>query len=172
MSAALPAWMPELIDTNGSWEEILNRLYGVFARDFKIGRPKFKGLPVWWNRRSEDDNSPEEGFWHLITREDTQTGTRILDTPRAKRLAWCRATIDHCGESEVQLFDYREGDGKVRTYLWVTDADYVVILEKKFRRKKLVAYLLVTAFCLDGPSRRRAMQRKYDNRIPEMQSPP
>jgi hypothetical protein len=172
MSESIPGWMPDLIDTNGTWDEILARLYAVFQRDFQNGRPIFRGLPVWWDRRFEGGDPHEEGFWHLVTRDDKETGERLLETPRAKRLAWCRATIDHCAGREVLTFDYVEGDGKVRTYLWVRDADYVVILGKTFRKRKAVAYLLVTAFCLDGPSRKRAMQRKYDNRVQEMHSPP
>jgi hypothetical protein len=167
MSEVLPGWLPELIDTNGSWDEIRSRLYAVFERDFRQGKPKFKGLPVWWDRRFKDDDPHEEGFWHLVTRDDKQRGERLLETPRAKRLAWCRATIDHCREAEVLVFDYVEGDGQVRTYLWVKVADYVVILGKALRKKKTVAYMLVTAFSLDGPSRRRAMQQKYDNRVQE-----
>lgn len=166
MNEGLPGWLPDLTDTNGTWDEIRTRLYDVFERDFKKGQPKFKGMPVWWDRRFEGDDPHEEGFWHLVTRDDKQTGQRLLETPRAKRLAWCRATIDHCGEAEVLAFDYLEGDGRVRTYLWVKDADYVVILGKVIRKRKVVAYMLVTAFFLDGPSRRRTMQKKYDNRLP------
>ena len=91
---------------------------------------------MWWDRRFKDDDPHEEGFWHLVTRDDKETGERLLETPRAKRLAWCRATIDHCGEAEVLVFDYLEGNGKVRTYLWVKDCDYVVILEKASRRRR------------------------------------
>jgi hypothetical protein len=100
-----------------------------------------------------------------VTRDDKQTGERLLETPRAKRLAWCRATIDRCGAAEVLVFDYLEGDGKVRTYLWVKDADYVVILERTLRKRKAVAFMLVTAFPLDGKSRRRAMEKKYEKRV-------
>jgi len=167
MSEALPGWIPGLIDTNGSWDEILTRLYSVFEKDFKIGKPKFKGLPVWWDRRCERGDPHEEGFWHLVTRDDRQTGDRLLDTPRAKRLAWCRATIDHCGAAEVLVFDYLEGDGKVRTYLWARSADYLVVLEKAVRKGKPVAYSLVTAFVLDGPARIRAIRGKYENRVQE-----
>jgi hypothetical protein len=62
-------------------------------------------------------------------------------------------------------FDYAEGSGKVRTYLWLYQCDYVVILEKVVRRGKSLAFMLLTAFPLDGASRRRAMQRKYENRV-------
>ena len=62
------------------------------------------------------------------------------------------------------VFDYEEGNDRIRTYLWVHEADYVVILEKRERSGRINAYSLVTAFVLDGPSRKRDMQRKYDNR--------
>jgi hypothetical protein len=60
---------------------------------------------------------------------------------------------------------YLESGNKVRTYLWLEVSDCVVILEKTTRRGKDVAYFLVTAFHLDGASRRKAMRRKYDNRV-------
>jgi hypothetical protein len=130
------------------------------------------GKQVWWDRRCKGGDPHEEGFWHLTTREDKRAKERFLDPPRAKRLGWCRAIIDHCYEAEVLNFDYLEGDGKIGTYLWLRDFDYVVILEKKPTRSYGDVYWLVTAYVLDGPDRRRAMQRKYDNRIQEMQSPP
>ena len=166
MSDMLPEWLPELIDTNGSWDEILGRLYSAFDTDFKKGRPRFNGLPISWDRRCLEADPHEEGFWHLVTREDKQSGDRLLDTPRAQRLRWCRALIDGSASPDVLVFDYLEGKGKVRTYLWGHGFDYVVVLEKRVKQRKAVAYSLVTAFCLDGPSRRRAMQRKYDGRIP------
>lgn len=166
MSGALPDWLPDLIDTNGSWDEILGRLYGVFERDFKHGSPSFNGPPIWWDRRCLDGDPHEEGFWHLVTRDEKTTGDRLLDTPRAQRFAWCRAVIDNSDQADVLVFDYEEGHGKVRTYLWGHQFDYVVILEKRLKKGKAVAYSLVTAFCLDGPSRRRDMQRKYDYRRP------
>lgn len=96
---------------------------------------------------------------------DAASGERLLDSPRAKRLAWARATIDHAESDDVVVFDYEEGSGRVRTYLWVNDQDYVVILERQNRGHRQ-GYFLVTAFSLDGPSRRRAMEKKYQNRRP------
>lgn len=122
MSGDLPRWLPELIDTNGTWDEILERLYAVFKSDFTNGRPKFNGLPIWWDRRRLDGDSHEEGFWHLVTRDDKASGGRLLDPPRAKRFRWCRAAIDHEAEPDVLVFNYEEGNVKVRTYLWFTSA--------------------------------------------------
>ena len=172
MSKAVPEWLPELIDTSGSWEEILGRLYSVFEKDFKNNRPTLQGKQVWWDRNFKDGDPHEEGFWHLVTREDKETRERLLDTPRAKRLAWCRAIVAHCQEAEVLFFDYLEGGGKIGTYLWLKNYDYVVILNKKPTRRFGEVYWLVTAYVLDGASRRKALQKKYDNRVQEMQSPP
>jgi hypothetical protein len=166
MSGALPDWLPELIDTDGKWNEILERLYAVFEIDFKTGGPRFDGLLVRWDQRRLEGDSREEGFWHLVTRDDKDVDGRLLDTPRAKRLRWCRATIDHSAQPDVLVFDYLEGNGKVRTYLWVHEHDYVVILEKVIRKGKCIAFFLVTAFLLDRPSRVRAMEKKYKNQIP------
>lgn len=165
MSSSLPGWIPALVDTDGSWDEILDRLYAVFEQDFKVGRPTFKGLPIWWDRRFTDGDSHEDGFWHLITKDDPSSGDRLLDTFRAKRLRWCRAIVDNHTDASVLVWDYLEGSGKVRTYVWVEQSDYLVVLEKQLRKGRGVAYFLVTAFHLDGESRRRATRRKYDNRV-------
>lgn len=164
MTISLPDWLPELLDTNGSWDEILQRLYTVFTSDFVTGDPSYEGLPVWHDRRKLDGDPHEEGFWHLVTMKDRNTGDRLLDTPRAKRLRWCRATIDNGSPPDVLVFDYEEGGGQLRRYLWIHECDYLVILEKRKPGGKDKAYMLITAFYLDGPSSKRRIQRKYDER--------
>lgn len=164
MSHTPPSWLPELIDRNGSWDEIRDRLYAVFTADFIHGHPRYEGLPVWHDRRKLDDDPHEEGFWHLVTKKDRDTGDRLLDTSRAKRLRWCRATIDNANPPDVLVFDYEEGNGKIRRYLWLHECDYLVVLEKRARGGVDRAYSLVTAFFLDGPASKRRIQKKYDNR--------
>ena len=163
MSGPLPEWLPEQIDTNGTWEGILFRLHEVFDQDFTLGQPRYSGVPVWWDRHRMVGDPYDRGFWHLITREDKSSEDRLLDPPRAKRLRWCKATIINSTPPDVLVFEYEEGKGKIRTYLWVQQADYLVILEKQQQKTKPV-YFLVTTFVLDGPSKRKDIQRKYDNR--------
>ena len=79
-------------------------------------------------------------------------------------MAWARAVIDNAHTDDVAAFEYEESRGRVRTYLWVKSGDYVVILEKKSRSQSDI-YFLTTAFSLDGPSRRRAMEKKFQNRL-------
>lgn len=155
----MPAWLPELCETDGVWDEVLCALYAVFRRDFPDDPPMLDGCPVWWDRRVLDRF--EEAFWHLITRENQKTGERLFDPRRAERLAWCRAIIRNCADPAVKRWRYRAGSGQIRVYLWLEAHNYVVVLEPR-----RAVYVLVSAHHIDGDSRRRNLQRKYDRREP------
>lgn len=158
-----PVWLPEMISVDGTWEDIITRLYKVFDRDFNKGNPHLKGIPVWWDRRMTDGSIYEEGFWHLISRNDERTGDRLLDPRRAERLPWCKPTIEHTDDSAVKLWDSLEGRHK-RTYVWLEHHDYVIVLKKRRQRIGEVAFL-ITAYHVDGPKRRESLRRKYNERI-------
>jgi hypothetical protein len=157
-----PQWLPETVSVNGDPHEVFAMLYAIFDADFRSATPKFRTMPVWWDRRVVD--APyEEGFWHLITRTDYCTGERLMDFRRAERLPWCGPTITNCGDGCVKVWDYDEDDGRVRTYVWLEPHDYVVILEKKAKRVGTVAFL-VTAFHLDGNQKRENLRHKFQKR--------
>jgi len=155
----LPPWLPHILNLDGAWENALKILYKVFDNDFIKGKPDYLGCSVIWDNRKLDGKY-EEGFWHLISKEDYESGERYADYRRAERLPWCAPTICICPEVAVTSWDYREGSGKVRTYLWLRSWDYVVVLEKLKN-----PYLLVTAYYVNGASTRRKLEKKYDNRI-------
>jgi hypothetical protein len=134
-------------------------LHAVFTRDFTVGRPCFRGLRLWWDRRSGTDGY-EEGFWHLISRTDERSGDRVPDYRRAERLCWCKPLIEHADEPGVVTWN-ADHQGKVRSYLWLQEEDYVVILA---HRAGDVA-MLVTAYHVDGESTRRKLKRSYDSRL-------
>ena len=159
-------WLPDLIKVEaGSWAEDLKQLYAVFRNDFVSGGPRYEGLPVWHDRRILDGKY-EEGFWHLVTQDYSKTKVRSPDLLRASRLRWCRATIDNSKPPDVLVFDYEEGNGKTRRYLWVHEFDYLVILEKRSKGGVDRAYSLVTAFSFENDaSYRKTTQRKYDQRV-------
>lgn len=167
MTNTPPGWLPELIEVDaGRWAEDLKRLYSVFRNDFVTGGPRYEGFPVWHDRKKSDGEF-EDGFWHLVTNDYKKTGDRYPDLPRARRLRWCRATIDNSKPPDVLAFDYEEGNGKIRRYLWVHEWDYLVILEKRSKDGQIRAYSLVTAFSFENDkSYRRTTQRKYDQRVP------
>lgn len=160
-----PHWLPELFQTSGEWETVRTALYGVFTQDFIIGRPRFRTLPVWWDRRILAGEQYEEGFWHLITREEHSGGDRLFDPRRAERLPWCGPSIVRVEETCYLVWDYKEGDGSVRTYVWYEGGDYLIVLQRRLFRLGEVAFL-ITAHYIEGEGRRRSLRKKYDKREP------
>jgi hypothetical protein len=39
----MPEFLPPILDLRGTWEEILERLYAIFYRDFKRGTVHHRG---------------------------------------------------------------------------------------------------------------------------------
>jgi hypothetical protein len=158
-----PAWLPNIVSVNGEWQAVLRKLYAIFENDFVKTGCHFTGMPVWWDRRKLAGDIYEEGFWHLITKEDKSANDRLLDPRRAERLPWCKPTIENCHDGEVKVWDYRESKREIRTYVWLENWDYVVILRKRPQQKGTIAFLL-TAFHVDHESTRKGLRRKYANR--------
>ena len=153
-----PIWLPSLIDTDGVWEEVLKRLFRVFKKDFITDGCRYDGLSVNWDHRKVD--SPyEEGFWHLISKDDQITKERLFDPPRAKRLPWCKPCIENNQDDTVKVWETRR-KGRIQVYIWLENYDYVVILQKRSR-----AVFLMTAYYIVGKSSRKKMRAKYNQRI-------
>jgi hypothetical protein len=158
-----PAWLPEILSVDGDWKDLLERLYAVFEHDFKHGRPRLNEFEVWWDRKKRDETGYEEGFYHLIEREEKVTMRRLFDPRRAECLSWAAPTINNSNDTEVKVWDYREADGKTNTYVWLHQWDYVIILRKKAMRVGPVVFL-VTAFHVDGDRKRRHLRRKCEKK--------
>lgn len=116
-------------------------------------------MRLWWDMRKDVDGY-EEGFWHLISRTDQGSGDRVPDYRRAERICWCKPLIEHVDEPEVTTWN-ADHQGKVRSYLWLQEEDYVVILA--YRASDIA--MLVTAYHVDGESTRRKLRRSYDSRL-------
>lgn len=158
-----PEWLPEKVDTNGEWGEVLKRLYQLFQIDF-IGPGCYHlGRAVWWDNR-KIDGEYEEGFWHLITRGNDAVGHRLFDSERAECLPWCRPCLVNAPDVALKIWDYRESDKRVRTYVWLENHDYLIILQKRSSRQGEI-FFLVTAFSVDGNDTRRKLEKKYENRM-------
>lgn len=160
----IPDWLPPMLTLSGTWDKIVSSLYAIFERDFKQGKPKFQHYMVWWDQRVLSGQHYEEGFWHLISRDDKSSGGRIPDFRRAERLPWCAPVITRSNDSAINVWNYQESRGEIRTYVWLENWDYCVILEKLRQHAKAVA-MLVTAFHVDGPSQRRSLRNKFAKRV-------
>ena len=112
---SLPSFLPEMLNLDGEWESILEKL------------------------------------------------GRIPDYERAKRLPWTKPTIENHSNPVIKSWDYGEGNGRIRIYLWLENYDYVVILERnRGRRKHLL--ILITAFYVEE-YKKKDLQRRYEKRI-------
>lgn len=160
----MPAWLPDMVSLDGIWKEVLQKLYSIFTIDFKNRKVYYKNMEVWHDNRILAGDKYEEGFWHLISRTDNSTGDRVTDNRRSERLPWCRPVIENSADSAIKEWDNLEGRGKTRTYIWLEKNDYVVILERRKKRKGDIMFL-ITAYHLDGDSSRKKMNNKYNNRL-------
>jgi len=158
-----PGWLPKALTLADMWEKDLPVINAVLDRDFRNGSPEFDHLPVWWDRSIRGEHGLEDGLWHLISREGEMTIVRGYDVARANKVPWCAPCLFFQGESVCTVWQYGER-GRVRTYVWVKPLDYCIVLEVREQRKGRIAWL-VTAYHVDGTSRRRNLQRKWDKRI-------
>lgn len=170
-----PVWLPAAIPFTGDWKVFVETIYAVFTRDFKDQRPRFRAKPIWHDRRVlADGDEKEEGFWHLVTQDkwvwNPQTRRkekeRLPDLDRAGRLPWVRPIIEHETAPDVRAWDYDEATKSgiaVRTYVWLTDYDYVVVLEKQARAKGDI-FQLITSFHVSYESKRRDLESRYERR--------
>lgn len=151
-----PDWLPEMLLLNPWTEDIL---YEVFQNDFIHSQPRYRSYKVWIFPDKTDGK--ETVFLHLITREDIKTRKRFPDVMRSARLPWVRPLIEHPDESEIIDWDYLEGSGKIHTYVWLKEHDFVVIM----KRYKDGTRRLVTAHYIDYPNKKRKLASKYKKRI-------
>lgn len=154
-----PEFLPSRAETNGDWTVVCDSLYAVYQADFCRSPVEHFGTRVFRDRRIlPDGQGKEESFWHLITCDDKTVGERLFDPGRASRLPWARPLIVAEAREEVVVFDYEEGNRRLRRYVWLKDDDYVVVLEHKGDR-----LFLVTAYFIDYEGKRRQLERRAKN---------
>jgi hypothetical protein len=159
MMTTKPAWLPDMFPVNPWTEQTFDLLYAIFRRDFIESQPCYRGCTVWFFPEKAADK--ELVFWHLTSRDDKETGERLPDLRRSERLPWARPMLDNADKLEILDWDYEEGDGTIKTYVWLKDNDYLTILKKypDGRRR------LITSFWIDYQNTRRKLEKKYENRI-------
>jgi hypothetical protein len=160
-----PLWLPDLEDVDGPVEDVIRRLFERFRADFSLNTCHFRGLRVTWDQGTivVGGQTYDRGLWHLVSREDQRTRRRRFDPRRAERLPWCAPLLANADDGSALIWDYREGHGRQRTYVWLNRLDYVLVLEGISTRSG-EQMRLVTAFHVDGPATERGFRRKYSQR--------
>jgi len=174
-----PEWLPDMAQVSswchGGTDDTYEMLYGIFCRDIKNHSLKYNGHNVWFFNEIEDGK--EAIFWHLTSRkqktrrvprrqrrfykEDEIPAQRLPDLRRSERLPWVRSIIENYEKNEILAWDYEEGNGSVKTYVWLKNYDFVVIM-KKYRDNRR---RLVTSFYIDSEHTCCDFERKYNRRI-------
>jgi len=155
------SFLPETIRFSGDWNAFVTLAYRVFKEGFLDSSPRFHGQRVNVNLSKKDGSPMEEGFWHLITREDKKLKQRLPDFPRAERITWVRPIIENFSSVGMDCWKYLEGNGQIRYYLYAKADDYLVILEEKHK-----SFFLVTGFYVDSEWKRKELESKKSKCIP------
>jgi hypothetical protein len=159
-----PAWLPEMLDISEASEEVIHLLYEIFDRDLIQGAPHFDTRPIVFSLR-KSVYGYEVMFWHLVTGDYHTPRVEGLDLDRANRLPWCAPTIDNALDGTALVWDYEEHTGKIRTYIWLKDYDYVVTLQKENVEGQGDAARLITAYCVNKDWGKRSLEKKHKRRM-------
>jgi hypothetical protein len=174
-----PEWLPDMAVVSpwchGGSNDTYEILYQIFCRDIKNRRLKYDGFNVWIFNEIEDGK--EKIFWHLTSREqkaqkvprrkkrffdaDTIPGQRLPDLRRSERLPWVKTLIENSAKSEILDWDYEEGDGSIKTYIWLKDWDFAVIMKKYPDNSRR----LITSFYVDLEYKKNDFESKYSRRM-------
>lgn len=170
-------WLPDMVCVDPWTASTYDLLYEIFCRDIRDHDLRYLGNRVWIFPEKEDGR--EKIFWHLTSRSSGKTKIprrkrkfyppgrkhtdegRYPDLRRCERLTWVKAVIENAGSPGVLAWDYEEGDLTIKTYLWLKNYDFTVILKKYPDNKRR----LITSFYVDKPYKRQDFERKYANRI-------
>lgn len=169
-------WIPQILNVRPWENDTYDMLYSVFCDDIRDTKLTYAGKNIWFFREEMEDGK-EALFWHLTTREPppiprrkqkfVNRGTyrdeteRLPDLPRCERLCWINPIICNHQKKEVLDWDYEEGDGKIKTYLWLKEHSFLVVLKLFPDGKRR----LVTSFHVNYVNKRIELERKFERRI-------
>lgn len=155
-----PVWLPSMFVMSPWSDEVMEHLYAIFRADFVANPVTYQGFQVWFF--PEMERGKELIFWHLVEREDPpRSGNRLPDFRRAERLPWARPLLLNHTDQAVLAWDFEEAASDVRSYVWLKDLDYVVVM----KRYPDGARRLITAYWIDYESKRKTLRSKHARRM-------
>lgn len=153
----LPAWLPSLFDVSNWTHNTYDLLYKIFHSDFFISKTNHYETPVRVSRKKEDGK--ELTFWHITTRTN-ESSERLPDHRRCERLPWLKPMLEQSSHPDVLAWESTEGDGTLKTYVWLKDHDYIAIM----KTTKKGHLMLITAYWVEYENTKRKLLKKYNTR--------
>ncbi len=154
-------WLETIValdDFKGDPVAYINHLFEIFTRDFISSTPTFRGRKVFHD--GNDDGGKPHAFVHITTEEGRETGNRELCLRRCERIAWIRPIIENADDTAVLVWDKEQQTPKgwkTRTYLFLEQENFLVILEEKSK-----GHFMITAIYVDNPNQKRKHLKAYN----------
>ena len=162
----LPATVPWRQNDGETWEKYEQRLFHVFQQEFS-SEFSYGEKPVRYKRFPYTKIYPE-AFIHLITCNQDDSGERLPDLQRSKRIGWPRPAIEHhtfcevCGYTECTRPWVWKGNGKDKSKvkIYLPNQQYLVVLGE---RKDY--WVLVTAYYVSRSHTLNKLKNEYHSRF-------
>lgn len=148
-------------------------LMGIFTRNIEENE-NFKFRTKQIRPTKKEGESPMQTLYrHLTTRNDKdekgkKLETRSFEMARSERLHWIKYHIEELKKNNIDVFSYEDRvDGKdvIRTYIYDTEQDYVIILEPQ---RSGLDYYLLTAYYLNEPGGKNQIVKKRKKKLDEV----
>lgn len=158
-------WLPALLEFDGDWnafDAYLERVYAVFVADFVQRRPpEVNGMRISLRRHPEFQGKSYT-FWHLVT-EGRVEENRTPDVERCRRIGWPRPILERASDRQfLRVWKNRRGDDE-RILLALPGFEYVVVLqERRDKDAQRTYFLLLTAYPVEQPHRRRKLREEWE----------
>lgn len=165
MTSPIPVWLPSMAPVSGDLRLVVRTLFSIFELDFVTAQPCLDDMPIWWDRRSTEFEGVPccLGYRHLVAREDGNC-IRQFDPPRAMRMPWCKPMLTNTTNGDVKTWRRLEPSKRTMIYVWLEHHDYCAVLEERRERIGAVAFL-ISAYHVDGNSKRHSLQQKWEDRL-------
>lgn len=69
--------------------------------------------------------------------------------------------LDNVNDAEILAWDYVENDGSTKTYVWLKNRGFIVIMKKMKDQTRR----LVTSFWIEYHNTRAKLMKKFNNRV-------
>lgn len=165
---------PELLEIGHfSPRDRKKSLMGVFKRDIEENEGFNFRKKIIRPTKMEGESPMATLYGHLTTREDKDEngkglGSRSFEMTRSIRLHWVKTRIEEKKNEGVKVFSYEDrvrGKDVIRTYIFDTKKQYVVILEPQRSGKD---YYLLTAYFIDEKAGEKQMKNKLKRKLDEI----